>query len=301
MAHPVLRGDEYFDRKKLSLAVIEAKHGDRPVRMHAHDFIELVLFAQGTSLHTYAGKQYRLAPGDLVVIHPGEPHSYEHGRRARIFNCLFLPETIAPDLEYLRRVDGFFDLVVVEPFFRREAGLRDVLHLDQAERLRAQDLLREMMRELERKKPGYEAAARAMLVQLLVLAARAHAARREKRSSDESEVLAGKRTLIRDCIAYIEENYAEEIRLETLAGRSFLSPDHFSKVFKRLTRKTPIEFINSLRVDKAKHLLGTTSQSVTEIAFKTGFHDSNYFARQFKKITKMTPKQYRARALGGYF
>ena len=202
-----------------------------------------------------------------------------------------------PDL-YRRRG---IHLIVVEPFFRSETGFRDALHLDQAERMRVQELLREMKRELENKKPGYEAAARAMLVQLLVLAARAHAARREKRSSGEEEVLAGKRTLIRDCIAYIEENYAEEIRLETLAGRSFLSPDHFSKVFKRLTRKTPIEFINSLRVDKAKHLLGTTSRSITEIAFQTGFHDSNYFARQFKKITKMTPKQYRARAHGGYF
>jgi AraC-like DNA-binding protein len=116
----------------------------------------------------------------------------------------------------------------------------------------------------------------------------------------DSEELSGKRTLIRDCIRYIEEHYPEEIRLDNLADRAYLSPEYFSKVFKRLTSQTPIEFINSVRLDKAKQLLASSSLPVTDIAYRTGFHDSNYFSRQFKKSTGLTPGDYRKRAAAGY-
>lgn len=293
MATRVLRASSYFEPGRLPLRVLQAHHGDNTIAPHAHDFIELVFFAAGRSVHEYAGQRYRLEPGDLFIIHPGEPHAYVHGKGVKVFNCLFLPEAILPDLEYLSRMEGFFDLVMVEPFFRAEAGLRDALHLDAAQRVRAEELLRGMERELQAQSPGYEAAARAMLIQLLVLAARFRHEVDRSGAASETDPLAEKRTLIRDCIRFVEEHYAEQIRLENLAERAYLSPEYFSKVFKRLTSQTPIEFITSLRLDKAKQLLSTSSLPVTEIAQRTGFHDANYFSRQFRKAEGMSPATWR--------
>ena len=295
-----LKSHRFFEPGRLPLAVLDARHGDQPIAEHAHDFIELVFFAEGESVHEYAGKQYPLAPGDVFIIHPGEPHAYVVSKKARVLNCIFLAEALMPDIEYLKRTDGFFDMVMVEPFFRSETGLRGKLHLDSAARIRAEELLLGMKQELDRKKPGFEAAARAMLIQLLVLVARYRAQMNAEAESADSEELSGKRTLIRDCIRYIEEHYPEEIRLDNLADRAYLSPEYFSKVFKRLTSQTPIEFINSVRLDKAKQLLASSALPVTDIAYRTGFHDSNYFSRQFKKSTGLTPGDYRKRAAAGY-
>jgi bifunctional enzyme CysN/CysC len=275
------------------LRVLDTRHGDHPIKEHKHEFIELVLFAEGTSEHEYAGKRYTLTPGDLFIIHPGEPHAYISGKRARVYNCLFMPEILKPDIEYLRRMDGFFDLVMVEPFFRSETGLRSVLHLDAPTRVRVVEFLTEIQREVERKTPGYEAAARAMLIQLLVLVARFRATSNQAASQTDQEDWSGKRAAVHQCIRYVEEHYPEEIRLEKLADLAFLSPEYFSKVFKHLTSQTPIEFVNAVRMDKAKQLLASTELPITEIAFRTGFHDPNYFARQFKKVTGTTPGAYR--------
>ena len=295
-----LKAHRYFEPDRVPLRVIESRHGDQPIPEHSHDFIELVFFAEGESVHDYAGKQFPLAPGDVFIIHPGEPHAYVESKKARVLNCIFLAEALMPDIEYLKRMDGFFDLVMVDPFFRSETGLRGKMHLDSATRIRVEELLTAMHQELERKQSGFEAAARAMLVQLLVLVARYRAQLNSEAQAADSEELSGKRTLIRDCIRYIEEHYPEEIRLDNLADRAYLSPEYFSKVFKRLTSQTPIEFINSVRLDKAKQLLASSSLSVTEIAYRTGFHDGNYFSRLFKKTTGFTPGDYRKRAAAGY-
>jgi AraC-like DNA-binding protein len=296
----MLQAQRYFEPGDISLAVLEGRHGDKPISEHSHDFIELVLFAQGHSIHEYAGKRYELTPGDVFIIHPGEPHAYVESKNVTLWNCIFLPEVVMPDLEYLKRMDGFFDMVMVEPFFRSEAGLRNKLHLDAPTRIRVEELLKTMRIELERKTPGFEAASRAMLIQLLVEVARFRSKLNSEAKQADSEELLGKRSLIRDCIRYIEEHYPEEIRLDNLADRAYLSPEYFSKVFKRLTSQTPIEFINNVRLEKAKQLLASSSLPVTDIAYRTGFHDSNYFSRQFKKTTGFTPGDYRKRAAAGY-
>jgi AraC family L-rhamnose operon transcriptional activator RhaR/AraC family L-rhamnose operon regulatory protein RhaS len=182
---------------------------------------------------------------------------------------------------------------MVEPFFRSETGLRAVLHLDTPTRVRALELLTEILREIQRKSPGYEAAARAMLVQLLVLVARFRTRITAEAAQAEQEDLSGKRALVHQCISYVEDHYPEDIRLEKLADLAYLSPEYFSKVFKRLTSQTPIEFVNTVRLDKAKQLLASTALPITEIAYRTGFHDSNYFSRQFRKTTGVTPGDYR--------
>lgn len=94
-------------------------------------------------------------------------------------------------------------------------------------------------------------------------------------------------------IAYMNSHFAEKITLEALAERVSLSAGHFSKLFKSVTGATPIDFLNMLRLRKARNMLMYNTESITEIALQCGFSSSSYFSACFIEKYYMTPTEYR--------
>ena len=99
--------------------------------------------------------------------------------------------------------------------------------------------------------------------------------------------------LVDNVISYIKNHYTEELSLPTIAGEFFVAPTYLSKKFKEKRNCTVMQFLESVRLKEAALLLKRTDYSVTEVAQMTGYNDSNYFARAFKKIYKITPLEYR--------
>jgi len=79
----------------------------------------------------------------------------------------------------------------------------------------------------------------------------------------------------------------------SLASRLGLSPYHFQRQFKRITGRTPGEYLKELRLKRAKELLLTTSLEITEIAYAAGFNSLSSFYAVFRKMAGMAPGQYR--------
>jgi AraC-like DNA-binding protein len=98
-------------------------------------------------------------------------------------------------------------------------------------------------------------------------------------------------------IAYMNSHLSEKITLEDLAGQVNLSTGHFSKIFKSVTGETPIEFLNTIRLQKARHLLINNTDNITEIALKCGFRSSAYFSTCFIEKYRMTPSSFRQKVL----
>jgi len=92
---------------------------------------------------------------------------------------------------------------------------------------------------------------------------------------------------------YVNENYASDITLSALADELHLNYSYLSTYFKQRTNENLTAFINRVRVDKAKELLLNHELSISEISRMTGFSEHNYFSKVFKKITGMTPVEYR--------
>lgn len=109
--------------------------------------------------------------------------------------------------------------------------------------------------------------------------------RRCKNQQCRSEVL-----LIQD---YIREHYSEKITLEFAASYVFMSPAHFSKLFKRNTGKNFVDYLGEFRIEKAKRLLLESSLLIYQISEQTGYTSFNYFTKVFKKYTGVTPEEYR--------
>jgi AraC family transcriptional regulator len=93
--------------------------------------------------------------------------------------------------------------------------------------------------------------------------------------------------------AYIEENFADEIPLATLAELARLSPYHFSRSFKRSFGMPPHRFHASRRIERAKQLLANRELPVTTIALDVGFSETSTFTAAFHRLTGQTPSHYR--------
>lgn len=99
---------------------------------------------------------------------------------------------------------------------------------------------------------------------------------------------------LRRVLDFIEARIAAEIALEDLAAEACLSPFHFSRIFRAATGKAPHRYVTERRIEAAKEKLRLAQSSLVEIAIDTGFGSQANFTRVFRKMTGLTPGQYRA-------
>ncbi|MDF1613237.1 GlxA family transcriptional regulator [Stygiobacter electus] len=92
---------------------------------------------------------------------------------------------------------------------------------------------------------------------------------------------------------FIENNFNEKITFETLAADYAISRRNFDRRFKRATGNTPAEYLQRVKIEAAKKSFETTAKSVKEVMFEVGYTDSNAFRCAFKRITGLSPIQYR--------
>lgn len=113
-------------------------------------------------------------------------------------------------------------------------------------------------------------------------------------SKNDSERLVYRNVLrLRPIMDYISEHYAEKIYIEELSDMIMVSPDYFTKMFKDSIGKTPVEYINGIRVNRSMQMLIGGEESVAGIAEKIGFCNANYFHKIFKQYMGVSPLAYR--------
>src|SRR5690606_41656103 len=92
---------------------------------------------------------------------------------------------------------------------------------------------------------------------------------------------------------YIEKHYDDKINIETLAALINTGRRTFERRFKLATNNTPIEYIQRVRIEAAKLSFEASRKNVSEIMFNVGYTDTKAFRDTFKKITGLTPIEYR--------
>ena len=92
---------------------------------------------------------------------------------------------------------------------------------------------------------------------------------------------------------YIEKHYAENLSVEKLAGRAAISQRNFVRRFKRATNNTPIEYIQRVRIEAAKKMLESTTTTVQQTMYESGYQDDKSFRTIFKRYSGLTPLEYR--------
>jgi AraC-like DNA-binding protein len=94
-------------------------------------------------------------------------------------------------------------------------------------------------------------------------------------------------------VLWIEQNLDQPLSNTEIADFAHISPRSLSRLFQEIYRETPKEFVARLRFRKACDLLRNSEHNISEISYRCGFSDSNYFSRQFHKVFGCQPRAFR--------
>jgi AraC-like DNA-binding protein len=237
---------------------------------HYHSLYEIYFLEEGNCTYFIDNKVYSVQSGDIVVIPDGIIHhtKYDNIKHSRILvNCSrqYIPNSVLPTISagnYLYR----------NPFIIDEA--REIFKKIENEYRHTDSLSDEII-----------SCHTHSLFYLLI------------RNTESCVDIDDSNNIIEQAVAYIRENFSSNITLSSLAKRFSVSPEHFSRLFKKETGLGFSKYLNSLRLQYAEQLLKSPdSYGITRIAEICGFEDSNYFSKKFKEVYGISPKKLQNRA-----
>ena len=279
-----LHSTDFFEDPEFPLTL--APRDPQPLfPIHRHDFCELVLVLGGTGVHFTRDDQYQVIAGDVYLINGELAHGYKNLDDLVLINIIFKPEGLGLPSEDLSRIPGYHALFTIEPRYRTRDRFQSRLRLAPREMARASALVEAMEAELTGRPRGYRFLAKSLFFQLIGFLSRCY--------SGESSEISGQRYRLGKVISFMEHHTDRSIRIDELIEISGGSESTLLRDFKRITDSTPLEYHLKLRIRRACRLLRLTDDPVTRIAFETGFEDSNYFSRQFRKVMGLSPRDYR--------
>lgn len=111
----------------------------------------------------------------------------------------------------------------------------------------------------------------------------------------QSELSSSNTAALADVLEYVENNYANPIKLGELAEIAGITEQHLCRLFKRNFHLRPMEYLAKVRIQHAKEMLVYSEKTIAEVAEASGFPDSSYFSSIFKRYEGITPGEYRVK------
>jgi AraC-like DNA-binding protein len=254
---------------------------------HSHDYIELVIIEGGRSVHIAGQERHAVQAGDVFVVQGDLAHGFEDTEAMHFYNIMYDHSLLASAEGMLRRIPGYHALFVLEPHYRRRQGFTARLRLTEASLAKAISLCNHMRDEFTGNRIGREAAITAALLDLVTFVSREYG---HVETPPAQQLLR-----IGEVISHLQTHYDEPVTLADLADMACVSQNTLLRHFKAATGTSPIRYVLQIRIDRARELLERTDLDVTDIAFRVGFEDSNYFSRQFRRLTGHSPSDHRRR------
>jgi AraC-like DNA-binding protein/mannose-6-phosphate isomerase-like protein (cupin superfamily) len=254
---------------------------------HSHEFIEVVIVLSGSGVHVTDGAVQQLRAGDVLVIHSSRIHAYQDTRSLNLVNILIREDLFRETEKELGTLSGYHALFTLEPVRWRQRKFTSHLRLAPDDLKLAVSWIDAMEEETAKKSEGGPFLARSWTILLIGLLARRYG--KSSAHTPRLEMRLGR------VLSRIEQDVAEKFTMAKLARQAAMSQRTFQRRFREATGHSPIDYIIRARVRRATELLAAPAprRSITEIAFRCGFQDSNYFTRQFRRMVGTSPRHYR--------
>jgi AraC-like DNA-binding protein len=250
-----------------------------------HQFAELAIILDGTALHRVNSEAYPIGRGDVFVINNRTSHGFADVKNMRICNIMYDPDEFLKPFMDLSQLPGYHALFMLEPLYRARDCFRSRLRLAPAAISEIEALITVLTAEQQARGAGFRTAIRARFIELVLLLSRHYS---------QNTTSASQRLLrLGAVMAHLETHYAQPLRLPELAAMANLSINQFLRVFRSIYQTTPIEYVLKQRIMQARELLLSSDLNITDVAYETGFSDSNYFARAFRRVVKKSPREFR--------
>ena len=245
---------------------------------HMHSAVEIILPNRGISVYQLQDTEYRVHPGEILILPPGCAHELTERAKTQRYLILFEPGPLMSlrDIPNIRAM-------LREPIY---------LHGDTELQHKVSELLMQMVDCYFKREPMWNTQCYSYLLQTYALLGQhylryAPVGRRHGDCNIDPAIM-------NSAITFINEHYMEELSLERVAEFAGFSKCYFSRVFKQFSGQTFSDYLISKRVSAATDLLINTKRPIREICDAAGFGSMATFNRVFRQQKSCTPSQFRA-------
>ncbi len=238
---------------------------------HFHEEYAISIFLKGSQEKCYRGLTHIIREGQICVINPGEVHfATPVDRDGWTYRILYANASLLRDIaSQIMGKNGNFPIFpnpVIEDkkLFNIILNLHLILEKPEVSLLEKESVFVEAMEKLILKYADVKV---------------------------NNKILKSSGKHIEKVKEYLDQNYGEEISLELLSELTGLSPYYLLRLFKKEVGATPHIYLTQRRINKAKQFL-TLGDSLSDVAYKTGFVDQSHFTNRFKNIVGISPGQY---------
>jgi len=228
---------------------------------------------EGMGTYENQSGKYRINPGTLLFVRPGEWHRYKPKK----------------SIGWIEQYVGFTGYIAHQmfgrPWFTQKTGVVEVGYREEII-----DTYYKIFNYAQEEKPGYQQVAAGMIMKLLGFIV----------SMDKQKDFSGKRVekIIQNACFSIRENVEAELDFQSFAEENNIGYSYFRKMFKKYTGVPPVQYHLDLKILRAKEMLLYTDKSVKEISYDMGFQSIYYFSRIFKNKLGMSPSEIRKTVRG---
>lgn len=237
--------------------------------LHTHPCAEVFFVTDGSGSLSLTGKSVPIGVNDMIIVNPGTEHtersSEEHPLEYIVMGVDGLEAVSGGDGE-----DGY-------SIIHFQSGGDQILFY-----------LRCLLKEIETRLPGYSTICQDLLEVVLLLLMR--------RSQFTVTFVPTLHKSSRECAIvrrYIENHFKENLTLDDLAAIAHVSKYYLAHTFSREYGTSPINYLQSCRIQESLYLLAETRMSLSQIAGMLGFSSPSYFSQSFRRIQGMSPMAYR--------
>lgn len=260
----------------------------RSVMQHSHIQFEIVLFKSGSGIYAAQSGCYDIAPGDIFVFSSNEQHCITEIKPGASFS--FMNLHFEPRYVWGSKHNGFSSEAMNICFSHNESFCNRLPRGNEYTE-RIYRLLLSIEKELENGEPEYELMVHNAVYEMLIILARRldYGFGRSVTAEEYSHIKA-----VRAAIDYINRHITESITLNGISAEVDLSPNYFSHIFKKSVGISLWDYIIAKRVEIAMALLSDgCERNMIDIAGDCGFNNTANFNKMFRKVTGMTPSEFR--------
>ena len=250
---------------------------------HCHPEIEITYIKKGAMHYRINNRSFHLKEGEIIFCNSNALHS---GEMIDQKDCSYIPVTFDPKLIY-----GFFRSTIctkyVDPIIQNLSIC--AMHIDYSREWH-KDFREQMLKviSLDKDRPDFYELDISIRMQIMWRLLAEHLPHQPvTTASDLTEY-----ERIRKILSYIEQNYMNRITLTDISESLHLCESECTRLFKRHMNTTLFAFLQEYRIERSLEYLNT-KESISAIAEKTGFSDSNYYSKVFSKIKGCSPREHR--------
>lgn len=243
----------------------------KPTTTHYHRGHELYYLMRGHTKYFIGSDIYYLKRGNMVFVPKGVLHITDNEE------CIDLTRVL---VTFTDDMLDEYTMHYLEELYNDKFVFFPDEHLPKIE-----ELLHKMALESNRKSSDKDYLIKLYIKELLVLISRYRIHKANVQLSDAQIIM-------KEVTDYISANYDKQLSEEEISKKFAMSRSHFSRKFRSVTGLSYSEYVTNVRITNAETLLRESRLSITDIAQRCGFNDSNYFAAVFKRLKGITPYKY---------